>query len=185
MKNVEFYTTPQGEVEIKSAEGVRTYTRECKEVTNDMCLAIENDYPGAFRALSSEYKRSADNPAFFKFLVVHRFMRCNFGRYDHIDDIDGNGAFHFERVECPLAGHECKFYGIICNPKFNTDMGAMQTDVMMLYCRNVDPYEIAERLNTTFDNVRAHIAKAYRKKNVHSKSEFCQWAEKNNIFQNL
>lgn len=183
MKSIEFYTTPQGEVEIKSTDGVRTYTRECKDVTTYMYAKIEEEYPAAHRALCAEYKRSADNPPFFKYLVVHRFMRCNFGRYDHIDDIDAHSTFHFERVDCPLRDRECKLCGVICMPQFNTKMSEMQIDIMARYTRGVDCHLIADQLNTSYDNVRKHIAKCYAKVGATTRSEFSEWAAKHNIFQ--
>lgn len=183
MKNIEFYTTPEGEVEIKSEDGVNTYTREKKEITDFMYREIEENYPKAHKALCAEYKRSADNPPFFKFLLVHRFMRCNFGRYDHVADIDQCDIFHFERVECPLRDRECKLCGIVCNPEFNTELSECQMDVMRLYCQNVDCHDIAVRLNTSFDNVRKHIAHSYRRKGVHSRGEFIAWANDHNIFK--
>lgn len=66
---------------------------------------IEKFYPKAYIALASEYAKSKANLPLFRYRIVSRFCRCNFGNIDNIIDIDAS-TFHFEHVLCPLRG-EC------------------------------------------------------------------------------
>lgn len=62
---------------------------------------IEKFYPKAYIALASEYAKSKANLPLFRYRIVSRFCRCNFGNIDNIIDIDAS-TFHFEHVLCPL-----------------------------------------------------------------------------------
>ena len=52
LNNVEFFNSPEGEVQIRDEKGVRTYMEEDKELTDALFSVIELDYPKAFKALS-------------------------------------------------------------------------------------------------------------------------------------
>lgn len=88
LNNVEFFNSPEGEVQIRDEKGVRTYMEEDKELTDALFSVIELDYPKAFKALSEIYNKSKANAPYFKYRCAHRFIRCNFGMYDKIPDMD-------------------------------------------------------------------------------------------------
>ena len=104
LNNVEFFNSPEGEVQIRDEKGVRTYMEEEKELTDALFSVIEIDYPQAFKALSEIYNKSKVNAPYFKYRCAHRFIRCNFGMYDKVPDVDELGRFNFENVACPLVG---------------------------------------------------------------------------------
>ena len=69
-------------------------------------------YTEAYTALMEIYSKSSENKRYRDFLAVRRFIKCNFGLYDNVIDIDENWNFRFEFVGCPLRG-ECKSDKII------------------------------------------------------------------------
>lgn len=182
LANIEFYSAPAGNVEMRDSDGVHTYREEDIEITNEMFSRIESDYPDAFKALCEKYKASRNNIPYFKYKVVRCFIRCNFGRYDNQDDIDSTGNFHFEYVPCPLEG-ECAWYNIICNPKFNTKLSIRETEVMKLYVNGCTPEEVADRLCLSVNTVQTHKRNAMQRVGVHSFSEFVDYAHRNKIFR--
>lgn len=182
LANIEFYSAPAGNVEMRDNNGVRTYKEEDIEITNEMFSRIESDYPEAFKALCEKYKGSRHNIPYFKYKVVRCFIRCNFGRYDNEDDIDTNGVFHFEYVACPQEG-ECPWYNIICNPKFNTNLSIREAEIMKLLLDGLGANDVAERLCLSVDTVKTHKRNAMQRVGVHSFSEFVDYAHRNKIFR--
>ena len=67
LNNVEFFNSPEGEVQIRDGKGVRTYMEEEKELTDALFSVIEIDYPQAFKALSEIYNKSKVNAPYFKY----------------------------------------------------------------------------------------------------------------------
>lgn len=171
LRNIEFFNDPEGGVMIRDDEGVHTYQPEDKELTSVLFARIESEYPEALKALAENYRKSRANVNYYRYLVCHRFIRCNFGSLDKKQDIDGAGRFTFEEVSCPIKG-ECKYSGIICNPKFNTRLTARQQEVMKLYCQNMKPEKIAEQLYMSPETVLTTKRNAFRKAGVHDILEF-------------
>lgn len=132
IRNIEFFNDPEGGVMVRDTEGVHTYQPEDKMLTGALFTRIETEYPKAFKALAEIYRKSRANVNYYRFLICHRFIRCNFGRLDNRQDIDGMGRFTFEDVSCPIKG-ECKYAGIICSPEFDTRLTERQKEVMKLY----------------------------------------------------
>jgi hypothetical protein len=128
--SIEFYTTPQGNVIIKEDNKPE---RELKESDTEFIQAflkiIDDFYPEAYMSLFEIYSRSRLNKSYYEFLMVKRFINCNFGAYDNILDIDENGTFNFEFIACPLHG-ECSYEGKICSPKFNNNLTDREYEVM-------------------------------------------------------
>lgn len=117
MRQIEFFITPEGRVMVQD-QGKGFYEFTPKE--RDLCLYIKdiirNQYPEAFDAICEVYQKSQLNKPHFDFLVTHRFIRCNFGKFDGLTfDID-DGIMHIEEVACPIRC-ECKFANVICKPK--------------------------------------------------------------------
>lgn len=171
LRKIEFFADAQGGVMIKDDNGVRTYRQEERDLTDAMFGIIEADYPNAFKALTEIYAKSRANVGYFKYLLVHRFIRCNFSRLDRKLDIDEFGRFTFEDVECPLIG-ECKCWKVICNPQRDTKLTARQTDVMKLYCKRMTPEQIADELYISPETVATTKRNAFERVGVHSLSEF-------------
>ena len=106
MHAIEFYTTPSGEVIIKEQGQPE---RQLKESDTDFIQrfleVLEEFYPEAYTALRKYYARYDGNKCYRDFLAVRRFIKCNFGLYDNMIDIDENWNFKFEFVGCPLRGN--------------------------------------------------------------------------------
>ena len=56
--NVEFSLCPNGDLLIHDGSSVRTYCEEDSKITDELYAVIERDYPEAFSALQSLYRRS-------------------------------------------------------------------------------------------------------------------------------
>ena len=144
---------------------------------------IRECYPDAYKALMECYQKSAQNIPYFQYLIVRRFCKCNFGELDNTSrDIDKNGGFNFERVKCPMRG-ECKYEGIICSPQFYSRISDAEMRVMKMIYEGANNEDIAEKLYLSPHTVKNHIKSVYIKLGIHEKSEFIQYAHKNNLFK--
>ncbi len=183
LTNIEFYGTPSGEVMIEDKiRPLRMYEPSDKDFTQAMIERINEFYPEAFKALCELYTPSKLNKDYYEYLIVHRFIRCNFSEYDNKADIDQNGVFRMEFVNCPMRG-ECKYCGIICNPKFNTKLSDREVEVMKLYYQSLKVEEISDRLFISIETVKKHKRNSLQKLNLHSLSEFISYASRNKMFE--
>ena len=171
LENMEFYIDPFGKVMIVDKDGVHSYEQEDDDFTSLMFARIEEDYPEAFKALCEVYKSSIPNIRYYRWLVVNRFIRCNLSAYDRKVDIDSQGVFRLEEVQCPMRG-ECQLDGIVCGAKFNTRLTARQEEVMRRYCEGLNYQEIAEMLFISPETVKTIKRDAFRKVGVHDINEF-------------
>lgn len=169
--NIEFFLDPFGKVMISDANGVRTYSQEDHDFTSLMFSRIEDEYPEAFKALCDIYRRSMPNTPYFRWLVVSRFVRCNFSVYDRHVDIDTQGSFRLEDVQCPMRG-ECQHDGVICRAKFNSRLTPRQEEVMRLYCEGLSYEQIGEKLYISPETVKTIKRDAFRKVGVHDINDF-------------
>lgn len=171
LSNLEFFTDPFGNVQISSAEGVKTYQVEDFQFSTAFAQRIEDEYPEAYKALTELYAKSVANTPYFRWLLVSRFIRCNFGVYDAKHDIDGQGRMILEDVSCPMRS-ECKYDNVICRAKYNNKLSARQTEVMKLYCQGYEYEEIGERLYISPATVKTIKRDAFRKVGAHDINEF-------------
>lgn len=182
LSNIEFSCTPDGSVEVRiPGQPIFTYEREHVEFTTLMLERIKNFYTEAYKALTSLYADRAGNKIYYHYLIVHRFIRCNFHPHDMLPDIDLKGSFRFEFVTCPLRG-ECKYDEIICQPKFNSSLSARESEVMELYCDGYNSASIADILHISIKTVETHKSNALRKYDLHSLVDFVNYASDNNLF---
>lgn len=182
MKEKEFYTCDDRVYcmcDGKSSEITETDTVIIDELIN----RIENFYPKAFCALKENYSKSSLNTPYYRFLMVRRFIKCNFGNLDtNQPDLDDEGTFNFEKTSCPMRG-ECLYEGTICMPEFNSRLSEAEMRVMRLYYQNKDMYKIADLLYLSGHTVKNHIRNAYTKLGVHTRGEFITYANKHNLFR--
>lgn len=178
----ETYTTPEGDVMIASS-GEAHYKLEPhhREFISSMIKRISECYPEAYKAMRENYKASADSLFYYEFLIVRRFLKCNFGDYDNVLDFD-HDTFKFEFVTCPLRG-ECKHDQIICNPKFNTAISSRELQVMNLFSEGLNENKIADKLYISINTVLNHKKSAFCKTGSHTMAEFITYANRNNIFR--
>lgn len=182
MKNVEFYITPQGGIMIHDDAGVRELKESERDFITKMMKKIGDFHPEALARLSSIFEKKRFNIPHYEFCIVSRFIRCNWGRFDSLFDIDQYGNFNFEEVECPLRG-ECCHEGVICRPKFNSQLSAREIEVMQYFYEGKSAEQIAERLFISIDTVRTHKRNAFKRTDTHSLAEFFLYAKNNNLFE--
>lgn len=148
----------------------------------EILTKIREFYPESYKSLSKWYQKSSANIPYYQYLIVNRFCRCNFGKLDNTKkDINKYGVFNFERVDCPMRG-ECQYENIVCNPKFNSHLSDAELRVMKLVYKGMPTEEIADYLYLSPHTVKNHIKSVYAKLGLHEKSEFFQYANKNNLF---
>lgn len=176
----EFYGTPKGEVIISENGSHRVYEMTDRKFTEYMLDRIRTFHSEAFKALCDVYAKSQLNRTYFEYLIVKRFIKCNFFQFDNIPDLD-NDVFTFEFVPCPMRG-ECKHDHIICCPKFDTKLSCRENEVMKLYCQGLKADEIAERLFISIETVRTHKRNSLQKTKLNSVTEFMAFANKNQIY---
>lgn len=183
MEGMEFYTI-DGEVWYITSDGRNEKLDESKEEI--ICMMIDRMmecYPDAYKALGEYYQKAAINVSYYRFLIARRFCKCNFGKLDTAEiDCNKSYSFCFEKVPCPLRG-ECKNEGIICMPKFNSQLSKKELQVMRLIYDGLSNEQVADRLFISHYTVKNHIKSAYAKLGIHEKSEFIQYANKNNVFK--
>lgn len=183
MKAIEFYTTPECEVTMRP---IGEAERQLKETDTDFIQAflaiLREFYPEAYDALMDIYSKNSNNKRYRDFIAVRRFIKCNFGLYDNMIDVDENWNFNFEFVGCPLCG-ECKHDKVICAPKFNSKLSDRQIEVMRMLYDGKNDSEIAEKLFISLNTVNNHRKNSFRKVGVHSMAEFMRYAMTNNLFK--
>lgn len=183
MKNIEFYRTPKGGIMITDNDGTRELKESDRNFISEMIKKIGEFYPESLSELSKLYQNKRHNIPHYEYSIVNRFIRCNWGRYDNILDIDQFGYFNFEEVKCPLRG-ECVIEGIVCRPKFNSNLSERELEVMKCYYEGCDTETIADRLCISIETVKTHVRNAFRRTSTHSLSEFILFAKNNKIFNN-
>ena len=178
----EFFTTPTGCITIVKGGEYTTLEQTHHEFINLFLDEISTFYPEAYQVLCEEYKNSKKNKVYYEFLIVRRFLKCNFGILDNKPDISSSGAFCCEFVPCPMHG-ECKYEKIICNAKFCSTLTPRELEVMDLLCKFHTVEVIAERLYIAIDTVKNHRKNALKRLNLNSTISFLDYAQMNNLFK--
>ena len=76
LSNIEFYSTPDGEVMIKEHNHpVRKLEETNRDLVQTLFITIRDRYPVAFERLSELYSKSERNRNHFEYKIVHRFGR--------------------------------------------------------------------------------------------------------------
>ena len=180
MVNTEFYNTPDGAVMYKQMnEEVKVLHMDDVAVVQELLDMIRNRYPKAFEALCKLYTKSELNRKLYEYRIVSRFIRCNFGEYDmNTTDIDADGFFRFEEVNCPLRG-ECMHEGCICKPEIDTKLTNREQEVLRHIVNGLDSNSIAEDLNISPTTVNRHRENIKAKLNVRTIAQLCAYYYKN------
>lgn len=153
------------------------------ELLSNMLTRIRECYPEAYKALQECYKDSAPNKIYYRYVMVKRFLKCNFGQLDSTSYDIEDEKMNFERVDCPLR-LECKYDGIICSPLFKTSLSSQEIKVGKLWYRGLTKEEIAGMLYISPETANNHVRNIYHKLGVHDKAEFVKYVNQNNIFNN-
>lgn len=182
LANIEFFNY-EGEVWYHLADGTMDRLLEQNTTVVDAVLhQIEEFYPGAFAALAAEYSRCKPNLPMYRYRIVKRFIRCNFGNIDNVQDIDGTGTWHLECVPCPLRG-ECRLENIVCRPAFNHKISDAEFRVLRLWYMGYNKDEIANALYLSVHTINNHIQNAFVRLGIHEKAEFFKYAKEHKLFE--
>jgi DNA-binding CsgD family transcriptional regulator len=114
--------------------------------------------------------------------MARRLIKCNFGGYDNVLDIDHLGRMNFEFVGCPLRG-ECKYDQLICSPKFNTKLSQRELEVMKMLYEGQPDELVSEQLFISINTVNNHRKNSFKKLEIHSMADFIRYAKDNNLFK--
>lgn len=156
MKQMEFMSQNNGDVVLMSGHEVGILSSDAS-IIDEVYTYIQSNFPEAYACLVSIYESSRKNPNHFKYLIAKRFIKCNFGKYDIRDyDIDEDGKWNLERVDCPLRG-ECPHENTICMPKRKNSLSAREMEIIALSAEGKTGVEIADILCISVWTVQAHI----------------------------
>lgn len=181
LTNLEFFTY-SNEVMVRTADGtVRKLSTNDFELIDAFCEYLSTFYSKAYSALCEEYKKSALNQPYFRYRIVSRFVRCNFGGLDDIPDISQSMRCNFEYVPCPLRG-ECPLDRIVCHPEFNHQLSPAELQVLRLVYDGLTEEAIGEQLRLSPHTIHSHVRNAYARLDIHSKAEFIRYAADNSLF---
>lgn len=185
MEGLEFYMF-EDELWCKTNDGKNFIVDESKtELVKYILEKVRNCYPEAYRELESIYSKSAPNQSYYQYLMVRRFCKCNFCKLDttafDVEDVDSDGKFNFEKVECPMRG-ECPYEGIVCMPKFNANLSPAELRVMELLYRGKSEQDAAAELFISPNTAHQHVKSVYVKLGIHRLADFIAYANKSNLF---
>lgn len=173
MRKIEFYVSPDGKVKVDEEDipFTKEYAEGDKELTEYVAGLIKNQYPEAYNALALEYRASMPNKPFFQFLIVHRFIRCNFGKFDGLTyDIEGD-VLHIEDIACPLKWrNDCPLRGIVCKPK-PFGLTSREAEVAKLSSTGRTYEEISEELGISHSTIKNTIQKIKEKLHLSSSKD--------------
>jgi len=180
----EYFTDPMtGEAMYRNdGEPIKELTEHDADIISELLERSKDFYPEQYVALGKEYAKSAANIRFYEFLMARRIVNCCFGENDRMPDIDEFGCYNFEMVSCPRIA-ECKYFKVICQPTYKSDLSERELEVMRLYFNHVSTEEIAERLFISIHTVNNHRRNALQRLKLHSLEEFIGYAHRNKIFK--
>lgn len=177
LAEMEFYQEPSGEIIVKQKDGeIFILTQSRRDFIVPMKILLQSDYLQAYTACEELNASSKMNHLYHDFLNVRQFIKCNFGPYDNILDIDASGTLNFEFISCPLRG-TCKYNGIVCNPKFTTKLtDSDMTIIRMIVMQHMTADQIALHLCrsvNTINNRRKIILKKTACKTIAELVAYC------------
>ena len=185
MKALEFYTTPEGEVMIRLIdEPDRLLCETDVDFINEFLDIIQEFYPEAHKALLDVYAKCQHNKRYMNFLMLRRFIKCNFSQFDNALDVSPSERLHFEFISCPLRG-ECKHDGIISSPKFNSKLTDRQLSIMKMLYDGQSVSEVADKLFLSIKTVDNHRKNSLKKLGLSSMADFMRHVIKTNLFNEL
>ena len=178
MEAIEFMSRDDGRVTMFTPNSVGELT-EGDNLVEELYDTIARSYPWAFEALSVAYAASELNQKHYHYLIVRRFLRCNFGDYDTKDwDISDNGVWKLEKVPCPLRG-ECNLEGVVCGARWACGLSQRETEVISLSAQGCTAREIADTLCISVFTVDTHVRNILAKLDAKNIKQVISWYNEN------
>lgn len=124
--------------------------------------------------MCEEYAKSRPNRRHYDYLRAHRFIRCNFGKFDGLTwDIEGE-VLHLEDTSCPLKwGGECPMLGVICRPK-PFGLTSREAEVATMASSGNTYDEISEELGIAHSTIKNILQKVKCKLNLGSSKDIAK-----------
>jgi len=165
----EYFTDPiTGEAMYRDdREPIKELSQKDTDTIAEILERSKDFYPEQYEALGKVYAKSSVNKPLYDFLMARRIINCCFGENDRMPDVDEFGNYNFEMVHCPLIA-ECKYFKIICQPTYKSDLTERELEVMKMYFNNVSTDDIAERLFISIHTVNNH-----RRNALHISKKLC------------
>lgn len=181
MTTYDFSTRPDGDVEVRK-DGLAPYILQSNDtqLIDELLDRIRNEYTEAYNRLCEVYRNSMNNMPYFKYLVVRRFIKCNWSLYDNVVDIDNSGKFNLEYCQCPLRG-ECRDWKIICEPQKNKVLSPAEINVLRQIARGLENEDIADILHLSIHTVHNHRTNMLHKLGLHNAAALTEYWFKNNL----
>lgn len=177
MRNIEFFTDGNGRDLVANIDGnYHVITETDHEIIELVYDIIQSDYTEAFNALKKIYNSRKD----FKYLIVHRFLKCNFAVHDEKPDIRPDKSFQLEFVSCPMRG-ECQVEGIVCEPKLNSDLSAREIEIVKLIAQGLSNEQIANEIFRSPFTIINHRSNIRRKTGCNNTASLINWAADKNL----
>jgi len=178
MKQIEFYSYDD-EVWYRNTDGhTEVLSENSREIIDLMYDTLKRDFKESFAALRSIYGISETNLPYYKYVMVKRFIKCNFSRVDttyiDLESLGDVNVINLEKVDCPLRG-ECPYEGLICQPRISSNLTERELTVATYLYDGKRKDEIAKLMFLSVDTINNHIRRIYRKLNVHSEVEFAKY----------
>ena len=165
----EYITDPTtGEAMYRDDDGpVKKLTQKDIDTIAEILEQSKNFYPEQYEALEKEYAKNSANKPLYHFLMARRIINCN---------------YNFEMARCPILA-ECKYFKVICQPIYKSNLSERELEVMKLYFEYVPTEEIAEMLFISVHTVNNHRRNALKRLKLHSIEEFIGYAHRNKLFK--
>jgi DNA-binding HTH domain-containing proteins len=133
---------------------------------------ISSRYNEAHARLKVIHIQSEFNPLFQKYRMVVRFCKCNFSKFDNSKfDIDENGIFNLEIIDCHLRGGDCPDEGIICKPKLTLDISIKEMLVFRAIKDGLDYEQTALLLGKSPLTIKRQVESLRKKTGVQSNNQ--------------
>jgi len=166
-ERIEFYVTPDGKVLGDDGDSRKELTENDYQLVDRVAEMIRRLYPDAFKALEEIYEKYSRNRRHFMYLIVHRFIRCNFGKFDGLHyDIDGD-VMYLEDVSCPLKNGECPMRGVVCMPR-PFGLSKRESEIAKLRCTGASAQEISDRIGIKKNTISSYLLRIKKKLNLSS-----------------
>lgn len=174
---IEFFLDKNNGIDIViNQNGDYSTFNEEHPIIEEVYNNIKDNYTEAFEILTKLYRGSA----YFKYLIVRRFLKCNFSKHDEKPDVNEQGIFDLEFVSCPMRG-ECPQENIICNAKINRVLSNRELEVLKLIADGNTDFAVGELLFISPNTAKNHRKNIIRKTGCPNTAALIKYASEHNI----
>ena len=178
MEAVEFRNSPDGNVYYtEKGKTEKRFTKFSSDIVDHLNRIIRERFPVCYAELMTLYKYDRSR----EYKIAERFVRCNFGEHDLLQQDIQNDILNFEEVKCPLRGGFCKYENVICKPKGIVHLSPAEKEVVNLYVKGYTFDAISDILNKKPSTIKTQLLRVKTKLNVKSCREIITELKRINI----